>query len=248
MIMLKAPHQDAFLVNFFNVFLILTMSTNNFVIDSNGNRIITDILVTGYIKEIEKIIKIYIPTGIKKLIFDYWLINICDEWLVTEKLTTDVIKVNGFCIDVLQKTRATIYGTKVISPGNRFTWIIKINKYFSRSTSYYHPCVGIIQNDAKIMENNKTRNSYTWSGHGYFYAGNTADIRPANWSLSKELVQTKYNKTGDIIYVNLDLINYTLSYKINDNDLGVIFQDIKKSDYRLTVTVAKGTGSQFELC
>ena len=113
------------------------MATANFVLDSNGNRIISDILVIGYIKETEKTLKIHIPTEIKKLIFNYWLINICDEWLITKYLDTHTIKVNGLCINIKFENRATIYGTKVVSDGNTFTWIIKINKYYGRSTNYY---------------------------------------------------------------------------------------------------------------
>ena len=93
------------------------------------------------------------------------------------------------------------------------------------------------------MEDNKSDNIYAWDRYGYFYAGNIAVSIPDYKEFG-----IKYNKVGDIIYVNLDLINYTLSYKINDIDIGVVYKDIKKADYRLAFTVAQGVGSQFELC
>ena len=50
-------------------------------VDHNGNRIKTDILTSGYLRgEIETRYEILIPSEIKQLCFDFWLINICDEW------------------------------------------------------------------------------------------------------------------------------------------------------------------------
>ena len=51
------------------------------IFDCNGKRIKTDILTAGYLREeIENKYKISIPSEIKRLCFDYWFINICDEW------------------------------------------------------------------------------------------------------------------------------------------------------------------------
>ena len=55
------------------------MST--FQVNSKGNRIKTDILIAGYLRQdIEDSLKMLIPSEIKALCFVYWFIKICDEW------------------------------------------------------------------------------------------------------------------------------------------------------------------------
>ena len=42
-------------------------------------------------------------------------------------------------------------------------------------------------------------------------------------------------KTGDVIDMILDLNTYTLSYKCNEQDLGVAFKNIEETTYRAAV-------------
>ena len=75
-------------------------------VDHNGNRIRTDILICGYLREeIEDKLKILIPSEIQKLCFVYWFIDICDEWdiashtkkkIAVDKQTITTIE-RGYC-------------------------------------------------------------------------------------------------------------------------------------------------------
>ena len=49
-------------------------------VDAEGKRIKTDILVSGYIKKIATNCALLIPVEINKICFDFWFIQICDEW------------------------------------------------------------------------------------------------------------------------------------------------------------------------
>ena len=49
-------------------------------VDGDGNRITTDILVEGYIRENAKKYNVLIPLDINTICFLFWLIKICDEW------------------------------------------------------------------------------------------------------------------------------------------------------------------------
>ena len=52
-----------------------------FTVDKEGNRIKTNVLTSGYLRqEMENIHKILILSDLKKLCFQYWFMNICDQW------------------------------------------------------------------------------------------------------------------------------------------------------------------------
>ena len=182
------------------------------------------------------------PIEIKKLIFKYWLIPICDEWC------TDYISQNSFKIidinkfKVITKGRRTIYGTYVCHKGSSYQWRIKINEYHGAGTLYWHPCIGIIINKKDILEKWVDDNGYAYKKQGYFVAGTTGKKIPE----TKKYCKT-FDKIGDIMKVNLDLINYTLKYEINGKDYGIAFDNIEKYDYRLVVTVAEGENTELEL-
>ena len=67
-------------------------------------------------------------------------------------------------------------------------------------------------------------------------------------STTKNL-QWLHQTKNDVLTIDLDLINYTLRYSINDNDFGIAFDNIKpNTSYRLAVTLgANGKGTQIQL-
>ena len=90
------------------------------VVDASGNRIITDILVQGYIKQhIETKLNLSIPLEIKHLCFKYWFINICDFW-TKQFCLEEYIQINeyGDCVKSITKnwSGSTVYGTNIIKP------------------------------------------------------------------------------------------------------------------------------------
>ena len=53
-------------------------------------------------------------------------------------------------------------------------------------------------------------------------------------------------KSNDIITMMVDLNNYNIRYKVNDQDLGVAYDDIDVTDYRVGVTL-QGKGSKIKI-
>ena len=44
-------------------------------------------------------------------------------------------------------------------------------------------------------------------------------------------------KTGDVVTIHLDLDDRTLGYSKNDEYLGIAFENVKKSSYRLAISM-----------
>ena len=53
-------------------------------------------------------------------------------------------------------------------------------------------------------------------------------------------------KANDIITMIVDLNNYNIRYKVNDQHLGIAFDEIEEADYRVALTL-QGKGSKVEL-
>ena len=56
----------------------------------------------------------------------------------------------------------------------------------------------------------------------------------------------RWHNEGDILEINLDLNEKTLSAKVNDKDFGVVFKKVSKKRYRFAISVCGGGG--FEFC
>ena len=100
------------------------MSLSTLAVDSDGARIMTDILSGGYIRQnIEQIYKLSIPSPIRRLCFMYWFIKGLDEWDV-EMCKDDNVLFNGQIVKVRNCTRS-IYGRNSVSSGQyewKFFW------------------------------------------------------------------------------------------------------------------------------
>ena len=62
--------------------------------DSKGERITTDILVSGYIKNVVKECNLLIADEIRAICYVFWLIKACDEW--DKDSSTEYIKIDRF--------------------------------------------------------------------------------------------------------------------------------------------------------
>ena len=92
------------------------MST--FSVDSKGERISTDILVAGYIREVTTNYKLFIPHDISGICFEYWLIQVSDEW--DKEFIADHIQINGQIAKWEKEKPACIYGKNGIESGWEF--------------------------------------------------------------------------------------------------------------------------------
>ena len=100
-------------------------------VDQCGIRIKTDVLTSGYLRqEIERIYKILIPSEIKQLCFDYWFINICDEWDV-ELCKHERVEIDAQTVKTANKTtqhdNRNVFGCCKVSSG-QFVWKLLLRK------------------------------------------------------------------------------------------------------------------------
>ena len=216
-------------------------------VDNEGNRIRTDILTSGYIRqEIEEKLELLIPSDIKQLCFVYWFINVCDEWDI--KYTNDKYQVNGQCLklfksgdgfdDFLNFGQPSAFGTHSVE-GGTFLWRIKFN------TDVKWICLGVIQDDETLFikhanDGNHDFNDYGgsfWNGGGYY----SHDQRGGGYG-------STFGDKGDIITIILDMDKHTIGYKINDKDYGVASNTMNKDKYRLIVNYDyQGVNGEIEL-
>ena len=121
-------------------------------VDKNGKLIKSDILTSGYIRqEIENVYEISIPTAIAKLCFDYWFINICDQWDI-ELCKHQNLQFNEQIVKYIDgPSFRNIYGCHSVSSG-QFEWRLNLKKIGDKGIY-----VGIIHDD-KL-------NDYLESGH-----------------------------------------------------------------------------------
>ena len=197
-------------------------------VDATGLRIRTDILSGGYIRqEIEKQSNLLIPSEIKQLCFEYWFINVCDEW--EGKILSDSYKINGQCIKLTKFSftgdTPSAYGRHIVRSG-RFSWQIRFN------TDIPWICLGVIEADDELLKkhtndgqhDNQDYGGSFWNGAQWYSKGRRG-----------EPYGCRCCSKNDIIIITLDMDKHTISYKINDKDYGVASDQMKKDKYRLVI-------------
>ena len=170
--------------------------------------------------------KLLIPQDIIDMIFKYqkpaWDMN----------LSHDALDINdGMVIHSKRSTGKYLcsFGIQDIKFG-KSEWKIKIHSVPS------HIKIGII-GTSKVS---KTLNTFCDNASGYGYHSD-GQKRNKNWS--------KYGKRlneGDVLTIILDMDNATLSYKHNNQHLGVAFEIDKSISYRFVVE-SYGTGDQYQM-
>ena len=226
--------------------------------DQSGNRINTDILVTGYIRQdIESKLNDAIPAELYTLCFEYWLHKVCDSWS-NEFVDIHRIEINEDEItlpepDIAKNANSqkgiTLYGNHVVVNGSRHDWKIRMNKFGITDpfTKWINPAVGIILNDEmtlkKYSSGDYASDAWAYAGTGYAFIGGGRYLYSKNHS--SELVNkyrnaggAEFNGDGDIIEVHLDQINHTLGYSVNDEYFGIAFEKVEPGDYRIAISLS----------
>ena len=205
---------------------------SSYSVDSNGDRIKTDILVSGYVKEFVAQHEIQVPDEIIGVLFMFWFIDVCDQWDMS--LCHESVVIGGPCVTLNKGTDyqyRTIFGTKCVRAGY-YSWIIKFN------TDIRWFLVGIIKNDIKILENNQLQNvvSYLLNRNGVVLGGNGVLYRNGaqNQSYCDRFGITNKDTS---INMTLDMANKTINYKINDKQYET--KSIQAANaYRLVVAIS----------
>ena len=203
---------------------------SSLVVDSEGNRIETDILVSGWMRKAERKFKLLIPNVIKKICFEYWLITVCDEWL-QEYALNDVI-FRGQCVTIGDTwhtdgygAQRSIYGCEVIESGV-YSWKIRF------ITEIEWICIGIVEDDKQTLQMCASGCNYARQHRGCFILCN--EIYFTN--NSRDYYDHIADK-GTIVTMTLDMDNKSISYKINGKDYGIAYDGLIKKKYRLAITL-----------
>ena len=200
------------------------MST--FTVDADGKRINTDILISGYIRNISNRFKLLIPIDIIQICFQYWLITICDEW--DKKLSSDKVAGDGQIVTAgTSASYASIYGCLGIDKGS-YTWQVKLKS----EVRWF--CMGIIEDDDNILTKYRDGCGYVLNNgcclhdDGKFYLGSQTS--------GKSYIDGFPRSAETIIAMTLNMDDHTLSYKINAKDYGIVTNKLDKSKYRLVIS------------
>ena len=207
-----------------------------------------ELLVWGYIRNAQKHYRnMNIPLDINDIIYLYQ--RMYDEW--NEEYSSKCIKIyeNKSMMLVARKGLPTVYGTHVVSQGI-FIWKIKILVW--NSTNFLEPrapYVGITEDiDSHLKEYTNQRG---WCTKGYELSGKDGSLTAADPRMYVGYYKKNnnygaiWNKKGDILEIVLNLDKRTLSFKVNDKDFGVAFENIKVAKYRLAMSFFMNKGSKF---
>lgn len=209
------------------------MMTTLLNVDAHGNRIKTDILVTGFIRQIGKEYKLLIPEDINGICFQYWFIKVSDEW--DKEFSSQNVKFDCQSVKLDQDEVASIYGCLSISEGSH-SWKIKL------VTKAECISIGVIDDDPKVLTRYNDNNTYDLYGdgcqlwmRGYFCkenSGNNEDVYcPECWHKDTILTMTLNMDDRSLRY---QIVNKNLGI---DKDYGKTLHKLIKNKYRMVVTL-----------
>ena len=205
---------------------------SQFAVDGQGKRIKTDILVYGYIRDINKKFKLLIPDDINKICFEYWLITVCDEWdkhyLSSEHVEIDE---SGATVKSIKAGVVSIYGCRTVDKGV-YSWQIKLMMNVAATSRWF--CMGVIQDKHGILE--RFKQSYMYVEHHGCCLHNDGRFYRGSASFGKDYMDRFKVEEEIIILMTLDMDNHTLSYKVNDKDYGIVTDQLGKDRYRLVIS------------
>ena len=205
-------------------------------VDKDGNRIKTDILVSGYTRQEGDRYGMEIPQEIMMLIFRFWFIAVCDTW--KKSLCCSLFDITNECARLTKKATVedegfwlcSVFGHHVVDHGI-FEWKIKFN------TNIKWICIGVCFDDEEMLKKNKENNDYGFdkdagcfllNSNGIIYHKNTDYVEYCDAFTIKDTVIT----------MTLDIDKNSISYKINDKDYGVAYDQLIQDKYRLAVTMS----------
>ena len=199
-------------------------------VDKDGNRIMTDVLSTGYLREeIEKKHKILIPSEIKQLCFHFWFLNVCDQWDI--KLSKHPsIEFDGKQIaKSIKNVTRFIFGCHCVSSG-QFEWKLNLKKIGVQGI-----CIGIIREDK--INDYFNGGSYV-IGCGALWYSKTGCLFDDNFTFP----EVTYGFDGVIknvcLKMKIDIDEKNLSFSIDEDEYKTIsysLVDDKNKSVRLVV-------------
>ena len=190
----------------------------------------TKLTVYGYIRETEKCLSISIPFGlINVLILFYGDQN--DKW--DPKVIGKYLELKDYDLTVTNTAdseQGNVFGTRICEKKGMYQWKFKINHIH---TDHEEMCIGIwrVEQD-KIPPIDVHFPKGKEQGYAYYLIGLKTDVHTG---MAGDIYGIQSPKTGDIVHMILDLDKLTLSFKVNDVDYGVAYDNIKQAKYRAAI-------------
>eukprot|EP01084_Bolivina_argentea_P251475 421770_1 len=151
---------------------------------------------------------------------------------------------NVICNETQQYCYRSCFGNNIYDGGTHH-WKLQIKQYHHGYCAW-NMLIGVM----KINNNNKDdklhhRNShFTANNHGYGFIGNLSYLTTSHGN--DRIYGNKFINVGDIIDIYLNLNKYTLSYKINNIEYGIAYENLQQTRYCLAVTFC-GNKNQLQM-
>lgn len=203
-----------------------------------------NLLIAGFVKQIENEYQIKnIPEAINTVICSF--LRLSDIWNRTYSYKDGIIDENGYTVTMSTDAYMSMFGLYVVTEGV-FKWKIKLIKWNEDNYGACSPYIGIIEDNKEYIKNYLNDNN--WDQYGYQISSAPARYHRGSGSVVRKCDYTlRWCKQGDILEMTLDLDERTLSFKLNDEDFGVVFSNIVLGSYRLALTVLECEGACFQL-
>ena len=205
-------------------------------VDGKGNRIVTDILVFGYMRLEGKTYNVSIPDEIMRLCFSFWFLDVCDVWSKAQSCSCYTIDGPNAELINLPKDKnefwmMSAFGTQSVSQGI-FEWKIRFK------TAIQWICMWIIFDDEEVIRQSERSNSYSFNeGEGCCLLNSLGNMYHHACNYGNCGFTESFQDKDTLITMTLDMDKHSISYKINDKDYGVGYDGLYKDKYRLAVTM-----------
>ena len=218
-------------------------------VDVNGNRIKTDILTSGYLRQdIENEFKISIPSEIRGLCFEFWFIKVCDEWDKSYHAeNTDIVEFNGQIAKRkigVSSIYVTLYGSHSAKSGE-YEWRLNI-----KSVGEAGICIGVIEDEEENLKKHHKDFDYDLYGYGcWWFADGSVSAQD---NMSRKVFTKSFRRNhafvmNDVIIgIKINIETKKISYSIDGDDYIEAPLTLTKDKYRLAVTLFN-LGDEIEL-
>ena len=219
-----------------NILCLADLNVTMTAYNSDGDRICTDILVSGYIREANQAMDV--PPEIIHLCFIFWFIDICDSWDKSTSHPEAII--NGQCIKARADGHCTFYGCHV-TESESYEWRLKCKQDIPTLV------IGLIEDEDEILKCNQESYSFKMEGNGCCLSATGSFFYSSDWQKDIDhYCERDFATAGTIITLTLDMDKKSVSYKINNEDYGFVNAEFVKENqqYRLAVYMKNINGDE----
>ncbi len=203
-------------------------------------------LIDGFIREIQALFPkdtafYNIPISINHICALFYHLYVFDKWDPEYICSRHKVTKNGYCIEHTQWHFASAYGSVIVKSPGIHRWKFRLH---SVATHYWNIVLGVWKTKSADEPSIGSSFTSTAKGIGEYKYGHAFDLTMGKLigASGQKVNGSTYGKkcvSGDIIEIELDLNLFTLSYIINNQDMGTAFKDIEDTEYRVALSTNK---------